>query len=191
MELRPATPDDLTLLRSWDEKPHVIAATGADDAFDWARELPREVTWREMLIAEVERRPIGLMQIIDPGEEETHYWGEIETGLRAIDIWIGDECDLGRGYGTRMMRLALVHCFSDATVKAVIVDPLASNTGAGRFYERLGFRCVERRHFGEDDCRVSDLVVDRKEVGGARMILQVVEATAAPPPSLDRLCRLR
>src|SRR5262245_54695543 len=135
MKLRPATPDDLTLLRSWDEKPHVIAATGADDAFDWAGELPRKVSWREMLIAEVEGRPIGVMQIIDPREEETHYWGEIDAGLRAIDIWIGDESDLGRGYGTEMMRLALAGCFSDATVKAVIVDPLADNTRACRFYE--------------------------------------------------------
>ena len=154
MQLRPAKPDDLALLRSWDEKPHVMAATGADDAFDWASELPREVTWRELLIAEVEGRPVGVMQIIDPTEEETHYWGEIEAGLRAIDIWIGEQCDLGRGYGTAMMRLALARCFSDVTVKAVIVDPLSSNTGACRFYERLGFRRVERRRFGEDDCRV-------------------------------------
>jgi aminoglycoside 6'-N-acetyltransferase len=33
----------------------------------------------------------------------------------------------------------------------VLIDPLAGNVGAHRFYERLGFRFVERRRFGTDD----------------------------------------
>ncbi|MGZ9020171.1 MAG: GNAT family N-acetyltransferase [Rhodoplanes sp.] len=154
MHLRPAARADLALLKSWDTKPHVAAATGEDGAFDWDRELGRDPDWREMLIAEVDGRAIGILQIIDPAEEETHYWGEIESGLRAIDIWIGEECDLGCGYGTEMMRLALERCFSEASVGAVLVDPLANNSGACRFYERLGFRPVGQRTFGNDDCIV-------------------------------------
>lgn len=53
-----------------------------------------------------------------------------------------------------MMRAALAHCFETPAVKAVILDPLASNVRACRFYERLGFRFVEERRFGRDDCRV-------------------------------------
>lgn len=154
MKLRPAVPADLPLLTSWDGKPHVIAASGDDDAFDWEYELPRQVEWRTMLIGESYGRPVGVMQIIDPALEETHYWGEIEPNLRAIDIWIGDEADLGRGYGTEMMRLALDFCFADPFVTAVLIDPLASNTRAHRFYERLGFVCVGRRMFASDDCFV-------------------------------------
>ena len=154
MNLRPAVSADLSLLRSWDTKPHVIAATGTDGAFDWETELPRIVEWREMLVAEVDGRPIGVIQIIDPAAEETHYWGDIEAGLRAIDIWIGEEHDLARGHGTEMMKLALARCFSEASVSAVLIDPLADNTRARRFYERLGFRPLERRRFGDDDCMV-------------------------------------
>jgi aminoglycoside 6'-N-acetyltransferase len=106
------------------------------------------------LIGEVNGRPVGIMQVIDPQSEETHYWGGIESGFRAIDIWIGEEDDLGRGYGTQMMRAALDRCFSDTTVRAVLIDPLVSNTRAHRFYERLGFRLVDRRMFGNDDCYV-------------------------------------
>jgi aminoglycoside 6'-N-acetyltransferase len=157
MRLRPATPADLALLRAWDRKPHVIAATGADDFFPWEVELPRSVTWRELLIAETGGRPIGMLQIIDPAEEETHYWGDIAPSLRAIDIWIGEEGDLGRGYGSEMMRLALQRCFADPAVTAVLVDPLAANVRALRFYERMGFRPVERRMFGEDDCMVMQI----------------------------------
>jgi aminoglycoside 6'-N-acetyltransferase len=141
-------------LQRWSAEPHVVAASGDFSAFDWQHEIPRKVDWRELLIAEVDGRPIGVMQIIDAAREETHYWGDVEENLRAIDIWIGEASDLGKGYGTEMMRLALDRCFADPAVRAVLVDPLASNTRAHRFYERLGFRCVERRMFGSDECLV-------------------------------------
>jgi len=154
MNLRRAQRSDLDLLRYWDRKPHVVAAGGDDDWWDWPTELARDVVWQELLIAEEGGRPIGFLQIIDPAREETHYWGDVETNLRAIDIWIGEEADLGRGYGTRMMDLALARCFADAAVTAVLLDPLVANRRAHRFYERLGFKRIERRRFETDDCYV-------------------------------------
>jgi aminoglycoside 6'-N-acetyltransferase len=151
--LRPATPADAPLLRRWDEAPHVLASDPNDD-WQWETELARSPEWREQLIAEVDGRPVGFMQIIDPAREDGHYWGEVRDNLRAIDLWIGEAADLGKGYGKRMMELALERCFVDPAVSAVLIDPLASNTGAHRFYERLGFRFVERRRFGQDECFV-------------------------------------
>jgi len=157
VRLRRATPADAGLLKRWDENGHVIAASGEDGDFDWDYELPREVPWRELLIAEEDGRPVGVLQIIDAAEEETHYWGEAEPNLRAIDIWLGEEADLGRGLGTTMMRLAIARCFADPKVTAILIDPLATNTRAQRFYASLGFREVERRLFGPDDCVVMRL----------------------------------
>ena len=151
--LRPATPGDADRLRRWDEQPHV-AASGSDPDWDWDAELARSPDWRDQLVAEVDGRPIGVVQIIDPAREETHYWGEVPLGLRALDVWIGEPSDLGKGYGTAMMHLALGKCFADPGVSAVLIDPLSSNTRAHRFYERLGFRFVERRRFEDDDCLV-------------------------------------
>jgi aminoglycoside 6'-N-acetyltransferase len=153
MRLRPATLADVDLLRHWDEQPHVVDSDPNDD-WEWERELAYAPDWREQLIAEVDDRPIGVVQIIDPAGEETHYWGECPPNLRAVDIWIGEQADLGRGLGTQMMRLALDRCFADPAVEAVIIDPLTSNTRARRFYERLGFYFVEYRRFGQDDCAV-------------------------------------
>jgi aminoglycoside 6'-N-acetyltransferase len=153
MNLRPATSADLSLLRFWDEQPHVVASDPNDD-WGWEVELKRTPIWREQLIAQIDDRPIGFIQIIDPAVEDSHYWGDVATDLRAIDIWIGEESDLGKGYGTTMMQLALDRCFADPTVTAVLVDPLANNTRAHRFYERLGFQFVERRRFSDDDCFV-------------------------------------
>lgn len=164
IRLRPATPADRALLERWDEEEHVVASD-PDSEWGWEAELARAPDWREQLMAEVDGRPVGFVQIIDPHREETRYWGEVAPDLRAIDIWIGEEADLGQGYGTRMMQLALARCFATPSVTAVLLDPLASNTRAHRFYERLGFRKVERRFFGSDDCFVYRL--ERTDYEGA------------------------
>jgi aminoglycoside 6'-N-acetyltransferase len=153
LRLRPATIDDLAMLRHWDAQPHVVAADPNDD-WNWEVELLRSPDWREQLISELDGRPIGFIQIIDPALEESRYWGDVLPDLRAIDIWIGEASDLGKGYGTAMMRLAIDRCFENPDVFAVLIDPLASNVRAHRFYERLDFQFVERRRFGDDDCFV-------------------------------------
>lgn len=153
MALRNATPDDLALLQYWDEQPHTIESDPNDD-WEWEKELGRNPEWREQLIAEVDGRPIGFIQIIDPEQEESHYWGNVPANLRAIDIWIGEKEDIGKGYGTTMMHIAIERCFRDTRVTAIIIDPLESNRKAQRFYQRLGFVFVENRTFGDDYCSV-------------------------------------
>ena len=156
LTLRPATLADLDLLQRWSEQPHVVACDPNDD-WQWSSELGRTPDWREQLIAEIGGRPVAFVQIIDPAREESHYWGDAPTDLRAIDIWIGEASDLGHGYGTRIMHRALARCFATPEVTAVWIDPLVSNVRARRFYERLGFRELERRRFGLDDCMVYQL----------------------------------
>jgi aminoglycoside 6'-N-acetyltransferase len=159
LRIRAATVADAGLLASWNSLPHVQAAVSDDGLTgfdcDWSEELLPRDDGSAYFVAEADGRPIGAMQIIDPARDETHYWGEIAPDLRAIDIWIGDPEYLGRGFGTRMMRWALARCFAEPAVTAVLVDPLFRNTRAHRFYQRLGFRPVERRRFDDtSDCLV-------------------------------------
>jgi aminoglycoside 6'-N-acetyltransferase len=154
--LRTATLDDLALLQHWDEQPHVWGADPHDD-WGWPVELARRPDWREQLIAELDGRPIGFVQIIDPEQEDSHYWGDCGPQLRAIDLWIGEADCLGQGWGTQMMQLALQRCFAAADVLAVVIDPLLSNARAQLFYQRLGFEAQGVRQFGEDECLVMAL----------------------------------
>ena len=163
MRLRQAVSADIPLLRHWDEQPHV-QASGVED-WDWEDLLATDPDWREMLVAEENGRPVGFLQIIDPARDEDHYWGDCGPDLRAIDIWIGAIEDTGRGLGTQMMRAAFARCFADASVRAILIDPLATNTAAHRFYRRLGFAFVERRRFGGDDCFVFELTRARWRQG--------------------------
>ena len=55
INLRPATPNDLTLLQYWDKQPHVIACD-PDDDWNWELELDRDPEWREQLISEIDGR---------------------------------------------------------------------------------------------------------------------------------------
>lgn len=104
LSFRYASIHDLPVLQQWDRNEHVINSDPNDD-WNWQEELLRTPTWREQLIAEVDGKPIGFIQIIDPAEEESHYWGNVERNLRAIDIWIGEEEYLGKGFGTQMTML--------------------------------------------------------------------------------------
>jgi aminoglycoside 6'-N-acetyltransferase len=170
MRLRPATPADIPLLRHWDTQPHVIASDPNSD-WNWEVELLRTPPWRESFIAEVDGRPIGFLEIIDPEREDEHYWGDCGPGLRAIDIWIGEADMLGQGHGTVMMDLAIERCFAAPDVTAILLDPLASNERAQRFYRRLGFRHVEDRWFDDDRCAVHRL--DRRTDPGDTADLDV------------------
>jgi aminoglycoside 6'-N-acetyltransferase len=180
LTLRPATLADVPTLDRWDRDPNVIAASSDDpDALKafgdlyWPEELAMQSDVYEYFIAELDGRPIGAMQIIDPHLEPTHYWGEIEPNLRAMDIWIGDPADRGQGHGAEMMRLALERCFADPRVTAIVIDPLARNTRAHQFYRRLGFEATGRQRFGEDDCLVHKLTRRQWEVARDRLRSQM------------------
>lgn len=166
LTLRAATYADIPTLERWDRDPTVIASASDDpdatiawgEENDWVENIDlyqREV-W-EYWIAEIDGRPIGCMQMCDPHLEPTHYWGDIEPNLRALDIWIGEPDARGKRYGEMMMRLGIVIAFENPAVTAIVIDPLASNTRAHKFYQRLGFVPTERRMFGEDDTLVHKL----------------------------------
>ena len=154
--LRAATSQDLNLLKYWDTKKHVIDCDPNGD-WNWEEELLHNPIWQEQLIAEREGKPIGFLQIIDPYLEESNYWGDVGPNKRAIDIWIGEEENLNKGYGTKIMKLAIERCFQDNSVTGILIDPLKTNAAAHRFYERLGFRFIEERVFDGDECFVYEL----------------------------------
>lgn len=164
LRLREATIDDLALLRRWDEAPQVVDADPNDD-WAWETELLRRPDWRRQLIAEVDGRPIGFMELADPARADDRYWADwlaahpayAATRSCAIDIWIGEPDALGQGHGTRMLDEALALSFADAAVGAILLDPLVSNTRARALYARLGFADVGPWRFGDDDCRVMRL----------------------------------
>jgi aminoglycoside 6'-N-acetyltransferase len=158
---RAATIDDSYLLKNWDLDEAVGYSGGDDDSYDWDYELPRNVDWREFLIAEVDAVPIGMIVLIDALREESHYWGQdVPTDSWAIDIWIGDQEHRSKGYGALMMQQALQRCFVNHGASLVLIYPLQSNHRAIKFYRRIGFTDVGPRRFENDDCLVMSMTRD-------------------------------
>jgi aminoglycoside 6'-N-acetyltransferase len=159
--LRVMRVDDVGLLARWDDDPDVAAALGGHGAdwYDWPAELERDVPWRELLIAEEHGRPIGFVQLIDAGKEDSHYWGDVDPGTWALDIWIGSPRDRGRGLGAEAMRAATARVFKQHGGAAVVIDPKITNRRAIAFYERLGFTHVGQREFDGDSCLVMRLAL--------------------------------
>jgi aminoglycoside 6'-N-acetyltransferase len=159
IHLRAATLWDVPLLRKWDERPHVVESDPNSD-WQWEETLGRLGPSHQPFIAEKNGVPIGFIEILDPHTDPEQYWGPMPAGFRAIDLWIGEPDELGRGAGTEMMMQALNLCFHHPNVHTVLVDPLRSNTRAHRFYERCGFQFVRDQDFDADACSIFQITRD-------------------------------
>lgn len=159
ISLRPMRLADVELLERWDEDPELnaqIAGRGSD-WYDWDIELAREVSWRELLMIEHDGRTVGFVQLLDAAADEEGYWADVEPGTWAVDMWIGEPADRGRGVGSVAMTQALDRLFAERGAQSVLVDPLVSNDRAIAFYESVGFVGVEERVLDGDRCLVMHL----------------------------------
>lgn len=67
------------------------------------------------------------------------------SGAAAIDIFIGEDTDAGRGLGVAALRAFLREViFSDPTMIRCFIDPHPDNSVAIRAYTRAGFRPLRR-----------------------------------------------
>lgn len=134
LTFRPLTPDDLRLLHSWVQRPHV--------AQWWAEPRTLEDIERDYLpvatgassthayIVLLDGAPVGFIQ---------SYVVETDPAARGIDQFLADGERLGRGLGTAMVRAFVDRLFADPAVMKVQTDPSPSNERAIRCYRRAGF----------------------------------------------------
>lgn len=74
---------------------------------------------------------------------EVHAWPQkhltgLPSGTRAIDTFIGLECHLGLGHGSRYLRQRAQHLL-DNGARGIVIDPEVTNGRAIRAYEKAGF----------------------------------------------------
>lgn len=97
-------------------------------------------------IAYLEKDPFGLLMtslIEGPYNLQDPYnkWFEGGKEIITLDILIGEESFLGKGFGQRIIREFLLAEFSKCD--KVLIDPDINNTKAIHVYEKVGFRKVE------------------------------------------------
>lgn len=133
---RPATLDDLPLLRSWRARPHVIEWWGEPEVED-----PEEVLAENraaMWIVEHQGRPFAYAQDYSPHDWDPHPFSYLPPGSRGIDQYIGEPDMIGRGHGSAFVRQHCERLFA-AGAPAIGTDPHPDNARAIRAYLNAGF----------------------------------------------------
>jgi aminoglycoside 6'-N-acetyltransferase len=135
---RPATLDDLPLLRGWQRTPDVAAWWGTDDPFD-ADDLAQGhmAVW----IVSQGDRPFAYIQDYDVHAWPGHHFGYLPAGARGIDQFIGIPDMIGQGHGTSFIRQHIQTLFA-AGAPVIATDPHPRNSRAIAAYQKVGFRVV-------------------------------------------------
>lgn len=127
--LRPATPDDVTMLLRMHEEPSV--------ARWWGPQLEEEVRERVarpgFLIVESGGTFIGLIQFHEETDEDFRHAG--------IDVSLTTAAQ-GQGLGTDAVRTLAAHLFEECGHHRIVIDPAADNSAAIRCYSKVGFKPV-------------------------------------------------
>jgi AacA4 family aminoglycoside N(6')-acetyltransferase len=146
VSLRLMTDDDLPLLHTWLNRPHIVEWWGGGrPTMD---EIRAHYTPRLMdeagvtpYIAMLGEHPFAYAQSYVVLGSGGGWWeDETDPGVRGIDQSIGEAYLLGQGLGTKLVRTLVETLLQDPSVTKVQTDPAPTNLRAIRCYERAGFR---------------------------------------------------
>lgn len=134
-DFRPATMDDLPMLRLWLAAPHVARWWDDEDPFD--EEDLAERMFRAWIVS-VDGRAFAYVQDYD-----VHGWSEtpftfLPEGSRAIDLFIGPEDMAGQGHGSGLVR-AFAEKLIAGGAPCVGADPHPSNARSVAAFGKAGF----------------------------------------------------
>lgn len=137
---RSVTKADVTLLRRWRARPHVVEWWGSPEDEDPEEVLadPRVAMW----IVEHEGRPFAYAQDYDPHDWTQHSFAHLPHGSRGIDQYIGEPDLLGCGHGRAFVSAHCEQLFSQGA-PAIGTDPHPDNERAIRAYAHAGFTIAD------------------------------------------------
>jgi len=92
-----------------------------------------------MRIVSFQDVPFAYAQDYDVASWPPQHFAGLPPGTRAIDTFIGEPIMIGRGHGSRFLRV-LAQRLLGAGAPLVAIDPDVGNLRAQRAYEKAGFR---------------------------------------------------
>jgi len=159
---KPMTEADIPLWEQWIQKPHV-----KDVWFIEGYELPEYIHQKIKgngydypFIIYVNDTPIGYIQCSDLYAYRTTcpkprgVFTNEKPGTWCMDLFIGEEEFLGKGYGTQIVKAFSEFIFENFAIDTILIDPAATNKRAIRCYEKAEFTFVKTTHDGVTECHV-------------------------------------
>jgi aminoglycoside 6'-N-acetyltransferase len=138
IEFRPLEESDLPSLRAWLQREHV--------RLWWQKPIEQELAESRdgRFLVVVDGREVGMIQtylVADYPE-----WGAIvgmEPGLAGVDLLIGEEDQIGRGLGPRVLeQFARDVVFARPETNTVVATVEEGNRRSWRAFEKAGFSHV-------------------------------------------------
>lgn len=134
----PVTERHRALLQSWLAQPHWREWWGEPE-----KELAMIYAVHEgehlPFIAFVNEEPVAYIQCWWPAQHPDVLWvKDMAITERGVDISIGDASNLGKGFGTQIVKAFATKLFTEGATRLVI-DPDKNNTRAIAAYTKAGF----------------------------------------------------
>ncbi len=135
---RPATVDDLPMLRRWLATPDAVRWWG--DPVREAANLEEDLHEPAMVqrIVSFDGRCFAYAQDYDVNAWPQAHLSHLPPGTRAVDTFIGKPDMIGCGHGAAFVRI-LARRLLDEGATQVVIDPTVDNMRARRAYSRAGF----------------------------------------------------
>ena len=157
--------EHLPFLLHWQKDKKANASAQRLLQRDWETYSFKQESWNRLLLVMYTRKPIGLIEIIDPQQEESHYWGIMPKDQRAINFYLAETTHRHAEFQAPLLHLALWQCFKEDGVNTVWSEPPTDDYAALQLFEHLGFKPVD----------------ERKVEGKIHQIFQIQRADWMPP----------
>jgi aminoglycoside 6'-N-acetyltransferase len=129
---------DLPMVRRWLTNPHVAQWWGDPDAqFALVRDDLEHPAMQQFIVA-LGDRAFAYLQCYDPTAWPENGFGDLPSGTRGVDQFIGETDMIGRGHGSALIRTFIDGLLAKGTPR-IVTDPAPENARAVRAYEKAGF----------------------------------------------------
>jgi aminoglycoside 6'-N-acetyltransferase len=135
---RPATRDDLPMLRTWLATPPVVRWWGDPEEQYALLEEDLRNPLMVMRIVACEGRPFAYVQDYGVHTWPQAHFAHLPEGARGIDAFIGVPEMIGQGHGAAFLRERAMQLIAEGA-PLVAIDPDASNLRARAAYAKAGF----------------------------------------------------
>lgn len=147
---------DYSLFLEWAKKQHV-KDTWFADGYESIDNYAKKITgngYDYSFVIYVNGMPVGYIQCSDlyayknlcPNPQGVFI--NEESGTFCLDLFIGEEEYLNKGYGTKIVKLFIKKLVTEFKAKKILIDPACSNKRAIRCYEKAGFKFIRKEYDG-------------------------------------------
>ena len=159
---------DMPLFLEWAKKPHV-KNTWFQEGYENIDKYYKKIEGNGYdygFIIYLEEKPIGYIQTSDLYAYRTKcikpkgLFTNEYPGTFCLDLFIGEEGCLGKGYGTEIVKAFVNKLLKDFNARKILIDPACSNKRAIRCYEKAGFEVIRKEHDGINECCIMEFKWD-------------------------------